>query len=91
MTNLARLHAVDPPVTDRLAEARARLEQIRDERAELFIERLAEVMKLAEEIAAPDAGFRPGLREGARRVLTALSTELMSLRALLARNQRSQP
>jgi hypothetical protein len=73
------------PEAPALATLLARADAVRAERAELFVAKLAEVIGLAREIADPEAGYRPGIRDGARRLITRLEGEANTLRALNGR------
>lgn len=87
MKTAAHLHAVpaDPPApVDPLADAKSALQRFRDERNDRFIERLGEVLALAIDITGDD-GAAPGMRNGARRVLTALTVERDAMQAVRGR------
>ncbi len=81
--NIYRLRPDEP--ADALAKAQLVIDRIRAERTELLIERLGEVLSLAGDIADPEAGYAPGIRDGTRRIVARLTGEQLTLKALHGR------
>lgn len=84
-----RLHLVRPAESGpTLEQARAVIDRIRAERTELLIEKLGDVLSLAGDIADQEAGYAPGIRDGARRIVARLTGEQLTLKALHGRQHK---